>query len=233
VPALVHEFSTYHDTRVELTLVSTFSAVERQKQLGRTGAGSITDPRLVEADYSVEAELRAIDPGQYDSVILLSSDRLASGEEADARAMVACLLLEEIISAREPRPQVVLELSDPHNELLMGRREGEVIISPMLLSHMLAQVALRPELRVVIDELFTAGGPEISFRKPSEFGALPAHMTFAELAWHGRQLGETVLGLYRGAHSGRADQRLEINPPRDAPVAIVDGDQILVLTTYR
>lgn len=231
VPALVHEFSTYRDEQVELTLVSSLDAAERSRQLARVGHTVAADYRLIEADYSDEAELRAIGPGEYDNILLLSSDRLASGEEADARAMVAYLLLEGLIAECDPRPPVVLELSDPHNELLMGRREGEVIISPMLLSHMLAQVALRPELRVVVEELLTAGGPEISFRDRADYHDVAPQATFTELSRRGREMGETVLGVQRHAVAGAA-RRLELNPPRGTPLALADGDQVVVLTTY-
>ena len=50
------------------------------------------------------------------------------------------------------RPSVIVELLEPDNAELLGRSRGEVIVSPLIVSHMLAQVALRRELRVVVEE---------------------------------------------------------------------------------
>jgi hypothetical protein len=44
---------------------------------------------------------------------------------------------------------------------LFRERPGEVLISPLVLSYILAQITLRPELRAVFDELFGPGGAEI------------------------------------------------------------------------
>lgn len=48
----------------------------------------------IEADYMVEGELRRLQPEGYDSIVLLCSDRLSSGEEAGARAIVGYLVLD-------------------------------------------------------------------------------------------------------------------------------------------
>ncbi len=100
----------------------------------------------------------------------------------------------------------------------------------MILSHVLAQVALRRELRVVLDELFTeGGGAEIQFRKPHDY-PLPASADFQVLekivAERG---GEIALGVYR-AEADERGRHLQLNPPpRNQYLDLRDGDQLLVL----
>ena len=67
-----------------------------------------------------------------------SSDRLASGEEADARTIVGYLQLEDILAESLGRPQLIMELSDPDNRHLLYGHQSEMLISPMILSHILA-----------------------------------------------------------------------------------------------
>jgi hypothetical protein len=102
------------------------------------------------------------------------------------------------------------------------------MISPMIVSHILAQVALRRELRVVLDELFTVGGSEIQFRDPHDY-PLPASVDFHMLQRILGKSGEVVLGLYRAGQAGNKEQ-LQLNPPRRTYLDLQLGDRLVVLT---
>ncbi|WP_297790534.1 ion channel DMI1 [uncultured Marinobacter sp.] len=228
VPSLIAEFGSYVRQPFNVDIVSVVSATERERDIARY----IQDHHQVtchhiEADYMVEDELRNVRPADYDAVILLSSDRLASGEEADARAMVGYLQLEDILAESYRRPQIIMELSDPDNRHLLCGHQSEMMISPMILSHVLAQVALRRELRVVLDELFTVGGAEIQFRDPRDY-PLPASVDFHLLERILSERGELALGVFR--HSGGSDgRRLELNPPRKRFLDLQPDDQLVVM----
>ncbi|MDC0662389.1 CASTOR/POLLUX-related putative ion channel [Marinobacter sp. SS21] len=228
VPALVAEFDSYAHRQFELDLVSVMPTAERERIIQRdTGELHHAQVRHLEADYMVEGALRRLKPWDYDTILLLSSDRLASGEEADARAMVGYLQLEELLMSAQRRPQVILELSDPDNQHLLGVHQGETIVSPMVMSHVLAQVALRRELRWALDELFTAGGAEFQFRDPDGY-TLPADADFQRLEQAVADNGELALGLYRRQPDARG-RRLRLNPPRDEPLDLEPGDRLVVL----
>lgn len=228
VPSLVAEFSSYSHRRFEVDLVSVVPKAEREQAIDRyvDDVGAVVC-RHIEADYMVEGELRRIGPANYDTVILLSSDRLASGEEADARAMVGYLQLEDILSEFPHRPQLIMELSDPDNRHLLEGHRSEMLISPMILSHVLAQVALRRELRVVLDELFTVGGAEIQFRDASDY-PLPASVTFQLLEKIVASGGELALGVFRTKPDAHG-RHLQLNPPRKDYLELQPGDQLVVL----
>ncbi len=227
-PAMVAEFDSYPNRQFDLDLVSVMPASAREQVIQRdTGVLHRTQVRHLEADYMVEGVLRRLKPWDYDTILLLSSDRLASGEEADARAMVGYLLLEELLDTAKRRPQVILELSDPHNQHLLGMHQSEMIVSPMVLSHVLAQVALRRELRWVLDELFTAGGAEFQFRAPDSY-TLPADVDFQCLEQAVAGKGELALGLYRRRPDAQG-RRLRLNPPRSERLDLEPGDRLVVL----
>ncbi|MBW7471288.1 CASTOR/POLLUX-related putative ion channel [Marinobacter sp. F4218] len=228
VPSLVAEFASYGNLDFQVDLVSVVPAREREQAILRY-VGEFPRVRChhLEADYMVEGELRRLMPSGYDTVILLSSDRLASGEEADARAMVGYLQLEEILAESPKRPQLIMELSDPDNRHLLYDHQGEMLISPMILSHVLAQVALRRELRVVLDELFTVGGAEIQFRDPDNY-PLPASVDFQLLEKILANEGEIALGVFRSRPDDKG-RHLMLNPPRKQYLDIQSGDRLVVL----
>lgn len=227
-PSLISEFSSYSRMRFEVDIVSVVPARERQQEIERyMGEQQGVICRHIEADYMVEGELRRVGPLNYDSIMLVSSDRLASGEEADARAMVGYLQLEDLLSEGGQRPQLIMELSDPDNRHLLGGHQSEMMISPMIVSHVLAQVALRRELRVVLDELFTVGGAEIQFRDPHDY-PLPASADFQVLEKIVAARGEVALGVWR-ARANAFGHHVALNPPRDEYLDLNASDRLIVL----
>jgi Castor and Pollux protein voltage-gated ion channel component len=228
VPGLIAELSSYGQRRFEVDVVSVVPAGERQREIDRyLGDQHSVTCRHVEADYMVEGELRRVGPLNYDSILLLSSDRLASGEEADARTMVGYLQLEDLLSEGGRAPHMIMELSDPDNRHLLMAYQSEVMISPMIISHVLAQVALRRELRAVLDELFTVGGAEIQFRNPQDY-PLPASTTFHVLDKILAAQGELALGVWR-SQPDEVGRQAFLNPPKGDFLDLEPGDQLIVL----
>lgn len=229
VPALIHELASYRQYQFEVDIVSIVPIAEREKVIVRYHENN---ERVIcthtESDYMLEGALSEINPGSYDSIVLLSSDRMASGEEADARAIVGYAILDEMLQNVAKRPQILLELADPDNEALISHKDSETIISPMVLSHVLAQVALRPELRLVFDEIFTVGGAEITFREPSVY-QLTSPLPFWKLETLVAEAGETALGVYRQQTDAKG-RHLLLNPGRDTALDLQQGDQVVVLT---
>ncbi|WP_100638724.1 CASTOR/POLLUX-related putative ion channel [Marinobacter salexigens] len=228
VPSLMAEFASYGPGQPVLDIVSAVPTSMREHALSRYAAGQPPEGYShIEADYMVEDELRRINPASYDTIILLSSDRLASGEEADARTMVGYLQLEDILAEATSRPQLIMELSDPDNRQLLYGHQSEMLISPMILSHILAQVALRRELRAVLDELFTVGGAEIRFRNPGDY-PLPASADFHMLEKVLAAEGEVALGVFRATADARG-RHLLMNPPRRQYLELQPADRLVVL----
>jgi hypothetical protein len=232
VPALIKEFSTYEDEQYEITFASLRSIDQREKDLEliMESADRITVNHLL-VDYVKENELRKANPGSYDNVVLISSDLIEDEEEADARTIVGYVLLEEILDQVEKKPQVLLELADPNNQSLIKRFNSEVLIGPLILSHLLAAIALRRELHSLYNELLTVGGAEIIFRKPSEYGLENGEITFRDLEALAEKYQETALGIRRMAGKDETLVDLVMNPDRDALLKINEKVSLVVVTT--
>ncbi|MDQ2076942.1 hypothetical protein [Marinimicrobium sp. ABcell2] len=229
VPALIHELGSYRQYRFELDIVSVVPISEREKIVERYQPNTEhVRCQHIESDFMQEGEMRDIDTGRYDSIVLMSSDRTNTGEEADARVIVGHTILEEYLERASRRPQLIMELSDPNNEILVSHQQSETLISPLILSHLLAQVALRPELRLVFDDLFTEGGSEVLFRHPQDYG-IKASLPFWKLESLAAEKGETALGVYYRTPQANG-HRLQLNPQRDAALDITQEDELVILT---
>lgn len=125
----------------------------------------------------------------------MGCDWLESKEEADARTILGHQLLRGLLADKEKKPDLLLELLDPENHALFQGEMDEVLISPMILSHILAQVALRPELNVVFHELFSSGGAEIYLRPAAWYDLVGRELSFRELQEAVALAGETALGV--------------------------------------
>jgi hypothetical protein len=231
VPALLAEFDSYRDESFHIDVISSAPLADRESAFRRF---DLVTERIthnqIESDYTTPSVLQRADVASYDSIVLLGSDRLGSGEESDARSILGYLLLRELLPA-EGGPNVLVELLDAGNLALFRKRRGEVLISPLLLSHMLAQVALRRELRAVFDELFGPGGAEFMFRPPSDYGLAGRTVPFRDIEAAAAARGEIALGVRPGEGRLTSGGGVALNPSREREFELREDDEIIVLTT--
>ena len=232
IPALIKEFGTYEDESYHITLASLHSVDLRVLELEQmaVSADRVTITHEL-VDFVKENELRKLKPEEFDNILMVSSDLIEEEEEADARTIVGYILLEEILDNVKKRPQVLLELADPSNEILIERFKSEVIISPLILSHLLATVALRRELHSLYNELLTVGGAEVIFRKPAEYGIDNGEISFHDLETMAEEYHETALGIYTEAAGPNKSIKLNLNPDRDSVLNISSNVSLVVITT--
>ena len=227
LPALINELGTYDDLQFDVTLVSILNPKEREKKVRQyVGAASRVNCTHVEADFMEEAELREINPENFDHILFMSSDMLSDIEEADARTIVGKVLLDEILKEQHKKPQILLELANPDNNNLIKSENSEVIISPVILSHLLAQVAMRRELQTIYTDLFTVGGAEIEFRKLSQYEIETGEYTFREIQEITTSFGETAIGVHRHQYG------LYLNPSKNNSYSLTENDKIVSVVIY-
>lgn len=231
VPAIVGELDELGIERFEVDVLSGLPAAERERRLVEQGSvPARVVVRHLEGDYTTPARLAAANPGAYDNVLLLGSQWLETREESDARTILAYLLLRDMLTG-ERRPRLLVELMDPANLALFRERPGEVVISPQLVSHMLAQVALRPGLAGVFDDLFGPDGAEILFRPAGSCGLAGRELGFAALQAASAARREIAIGVRfardRDGHAGG----IRLNPSRSARWTLAPDDELVVLVT--
>ena len=233
VPALLKEFAAYSADSYRLTVVSTRAVAERERILSDQGVVLPQEMcQHLEADFTLEHHLKKIRPETYDSIIVTSSERLGTGAQADARSLVAWLLLLSCLQSSGAQPQIVLELSDSHNEKLIVGHAGEILITPRIVSHLLAQVALQRELAAVFDSLFGTSGADIAFYHPTEIGLPSGEFTFAAIQQAALCHGVTALGVYPDLFVQGERGPVALNPARDSVFSLTDSTGIVVLADF-
>jgi ion channel POLLUX/CASTOR len=234
VPALLDEFSGYGAERFDIDVLSSVPISDREEDLKDFDLDlQQLELRHLRGDFTIPTVLRKLHPEAYDNVVLLSSDRLDSGEASDARSVMGYLLLREIL-AEHPTgtTHTVIELMDEANLSLFEHRRAEILVSPLILSHMLGQVAVRRELRAVFDEIFGPDGAEIYFRPAADYGAVDVELSFGDLQHRAAAHGEIALGVRIDAQGRIPGGGVSLNPDRSRSWRLSAEDEVVVLTTY-
>jgi ion channel POLLUX/CASTOR len=237
VPALIRELQSYDNEHFEVDILSLVPSEERLLYLARhgfaedegNGAGTVGH---FEGDYTSPVDLRKMQPQGYDNIVFLANNWLASHEESDARTILGYLVLQEILSRHSVSPDILVELIHPDNDSLFSRKAGEILVSSEIISHMMAHVALRRELSVVFEELFTVGGAEIYFRKAGYYTFPSRVLTFRDAAAFVSAHGDILLGYRSNFEPAGESGGIHLNPPSEEvlnPESITD---LIVLTTY-
>jgi hypothetical protein len=233
VPDLLAELERYASERFDVTVGSMTPIARRNHQLEEHDfVANRVSVRHVEIDYTIPGRLERLEPAGYDNIVFVASDRIES-YETDARTIVGHLLLRELLlPASAGGPQVLVELAEGENLAAFAANGSEIIVPPLLLSHIMAQIALRPDLRAVFEDLFGAEGPEIYFRPAREYGLADKDVTFTDVFHAVAAHNETALGVRLRCRGEQGDDEILVNPPRDRSWRLREGDELVVLATY-
>jgi hypothetical protein len=227
VPALLWELDRYHTDVHEVDVVSS-TPVETREHLMQhyePREGRVT-VRQVQANFAIPRVLQDLEPGGYDNVLIVASERLTEEEEADATTTATYLMLLDILPEGDSRPDVMIELLDPDNVTLFGDTDDDVIVSSELVSFLLSQVALRHELAAVFCELSRPWGPQILVEPAARYVELDQPVSFDDVDRAAAAKGEIALGLWRG---GKRSAGLFLNPDRDAEWQLDETDSVVLL----
>ncbi|ROO27872.1 hypothetical protein SAOR_08365 [Salinisphaera orenii MK-B5] len=228
VPALLAEFDAYRRETVALDVFSQLAIDVRNRELERAGAVfAHAAVRQLEGDLTAYHDMGRLAPADYDTIILVASDWLGSAEAADARVLMAYLVLSRLLESADRPPRILVETLSADNAGLFDAPHVECLISPDLQSSMLTQIALRRELHWVMEEVFGAGGAEIAFRDAQALGVAERGVGFAALQAQRAAEDEILLGVMRRAGGA---PRLELNPAdKQADLELAAGDELVVL----
>ncbi len=231
VPDLIAELDSYQVERFEIVVAAVVGLDVRARHMDNH---EVAPQRVTvehrELDYTVPGHLKRLRPAEFDNILFVANDWIES-EGSDARTILGHLLLREIVPDDGTGPHVLVELMEPSNLALFERGNSEVITPPLALGHIMAQVALRRELRVVFEDLFGPEGCEIFFRGADSYGLLDTEVGFEEIQRAVAKHNETALGLRR-ARGANERAELLINPPRSQRWTLRGGDELVVLANY-
>ena len=220
---LLKEFGRQIDEHFEVAVLSIVPLAQREAEIKQK---DIDLRRVViihrEGETTSLSHLREMEPEGYDNVVILGSDWVETQEESDARTIVVHLVLRNVLEGSVYKPKILVDLLDSNNIPLFEDYDSEVLVTPMIASHVLAQVALRRELNVVYEELFAAGGAEIFFRRISDYGIAGQSVSFGQLKEMSACRGEIALGI-------RQNGEVALNPAHDESCVLSESNDLIVL----
>ena len=220
---LLKEFGRQIDEQFEVAVLALVPTAQREAEIKQK---DIDLRRVVvthrEGETTSLSNLREMEPDRYDNVVILGSDWVNTQEESDARTIVVHLVLRNVLDEGTHKPEILVDLLDSDNVAMFEDYDSEVLITPLIASHVLAQVALRREINVVYEELFAAGGAEICFRRVSDYGIAGQNVNFGELQEMSACRDEIALGI-------RQNGGVVLNPTPDEPYILSELDDLIVL----
>lgn len=224
MPSLLAECDFYPQQFAGIDIASIKPLAERENILRRKGVkpGRVR-MRQLEYDFTSRSELDLLRPQDYDIIMLVASDWLASADGTDARSLLGYLMLTEVLDEAQAKPHIIVEAMVEASAGLFAAPGVELLVTPKLQSHMLAQVALRRDLNTVYEHLFGVGGAELRLRPAGKLAEVAAD--FHELQQCLAGAGEIALGILY------ADGKLVMNPAKKQTIKLLHEDRIVVLAT--
>jgi Trk K+ transport system NAD-binding subunit len=183
-----------------------------------------------EADITDRVALEALDVGTFDHVVVLA-EPAATGELADSRTLVTLLHLRDMESTLGERYSIVSEMNDERNRMLAQvTKADDFVVGGRLISLLLTQLAENHHLAAIFGCLFEPAGSEIYLRPADNYVRLREWINFTTMVEAARQRSETAIGYRVIAQSHEPpDYGVRLNPPKNEPVALDQGDCIIVL----
>ena len=160
------------------------------------------------------ADLDLVSPQTARAIIVLAPE----GQEPDSQVIKCVLALTKAAGHREHTYHIVAEIQDPSNleaAHLVAGDEAVLIDKRETISRLIVQAARESGASVVYTELLDFAGDELYFREDPAL----AGRTFGD-AVHAYE-DATVIGVLR------ANDEIELNPPRAAVIAA--GDQVIAI----
>lgn len=224
-PELLEELAHEPEPPTEVTVISMIKIKQRERDLADHGL--VPDGftlRHEEGSFTRLSTLERHRVNEADGIIVLASDWHATGEQADAHAITALVLLVQIFDddGIDRHPSVSIELTDDDNAAMVSGRDLDAITGSTMISYTLSHAVLNPAFAGVLREIFQPArglsvvnptGLIASGRQP--FGAIQAHA---------RAHGLIAIGLIY--EDGREPQ---LAVPRDRVVDIDDEARLVVL----
>jgi hypothetical protein len=227
VPKVLAELLGHQRESLKIDVVAMTPIEEREIPIDSVAcaqrAGTI---RQVQANFMDPDVVAEIHPESRGSVLLVARERMDDEATADAATVSAFLTIDTLMSG-EKGPHIVAEVLEEENEVLFDSDHCDAIVSPMIVSYILSQVALKPELGLIFQELTQLQGPTILFRSPEPVTG-EASSSFSDLATQAAARGETAIGVVTSGAGGR---QTRLNPGADSRWTCEEIEQVIVLGT--
>jgi len=231
-PLIAHELSRYVKPGSVLTIAAdTPGFADEIKAMPLGSRNMKVEAKVVDTAHAASVE--KLNPGGYDSVMVLGYSNHMDAQSADTHTLISLLHLRKISERSGRHIPVVSEMIDIRNrELAEVTGADDFVVSNKLVSLVLAQASENEHLSAIFDDLLDEEGSEIYIRPIGDYVDLAHPVNFYTIAEAARQRGETAIG-YRRQRAGECDDRgmggVVVNPNKSEALDYEPEDRIIVL----
>lgn len=227
---ILNEFNSYQNENFTIDILSAVPSEQRQNAT-RTKFKNLKHASVthIDADYTSLPLHQLLDLKRYDNILVVANDWLDSDEQVDARSLHGYLRLISSLKKVGHSCDILVELMNGENEKTFPKSRGEILVSPMVISHILAHMTLKPELNEVFEEIFGPLGSEIKFIPALEFGCTP-ECNFVDIQTLALSRNAIALGIaYCQNGPNFSKPNIYLNPDRRLVFNFGPNDKVIVL----
>ena len=176
--------------------------------------------QLITSDYLLE--------NNFEIILILGYNDCLSEEVADTFSLMQNLHLKSSLNEISiiNKPRIVLQLNDGSKKNLIDIEEdNEFIVSDVLSSLLMTQLADNPKLKIIFDELFSVEGAVIHIHPISEYLDITSftQVKVTDLIISCLSCNETFIGYIE-------NQELFLNPQKAAIITNLESVSVVVLS---
>jgi len=168
----------------------------------------------------------------FKHIVVLSYSDALDNQEADAQTLITLLHLRDIAERSGYTFSIVSEMLDDRNRALAEvTHADDFIVSDMLASLLLAQVAENKELNAVFADIFDPEGSEIYLKPAPDYVRPGQPVNYYTVVESARRRGQVAIGYRLKALANDAAQAygVVVNPDKSKEVTFGEADRIIVV----
>ena len=238
VPVILREYADYvcDGSRIDVLVHNATEEMHAQMKALQEEL-TVLDLRLIDTNPMLRQDVLALQPFEYDNIMILSARGVLSDPETtDAQTIVILLTLRQIFAEHKDKvrhTKLVSEVMDTGNRKLVSMAGvNDFIVSNKFISMLLAQYSEEPKLEDVYNDLFSEDGSEIYLKSiqhyMSDFKRTYRFIDLVELA---AQRKEVCIGvkLKEQENSFQDNFGVSLNPAKDQTYTLCSEDCLVVL----
>jgi len=161
---------------------------------------------------------------EYDTIAIFANKDVTE-ENADAETLLTLLHLDNLRKQQRANPSIVLEIEESVNaEALKYIRVDDFLISNLLVSKIMTQIAQNRYLNTVIHELVSEEGNEFYLKRANAYVSMNKEYPFYALVQAGQLRDHVVVGYKKYGED------VVLNPPKDELLSFTPKDRLVVVS---
>jgi Trk K+ transport system NAD-binding subunit len=168
----------------------------------------------------------------FNNLILLCYSDDESAREADAKNLISLLHVRDILNREQKTLNIVTEMADIQDvELAKITKEDDFVVSDILVSLMIAQLAENSELKSVFESLFNPDGSELYVKNAKDFVVTGKPMNFYTVVESAKRQQQVVIGyrIQNEIAQHNKNYGIVLNPKKSNKITFSDDDKIIVI----